>query len=413
MNKNPASSRLLYRLTVISFVVSAFLHAIALFAALGIMQPGLDIEKSVLERAIYVAENSTLWRLGWHLWQLVALANLAAAVLLMLYFNNVRRQTASIGRLPFALSILALLFTVAAIIPEQWGEYALVTSFVEQARQAVCLGNASEYVRWEARWIVMTTTCGAFGYTLMQLCWTAALVAYHGHVRHLKVFLILSAIDLVAFTLSVLACHHAAAPVLAGGIEYLDFHLVVLFNGIGFPVLFVWMLAFTAALGDRHHEFFRESSQQLQHLEFPTNSSLRWTSGLLNSKGIRDIMRLVGKLARTPVLTSDIRNVLYLNWLVPAERVSKLLPDGFQVDSRDSMAVVSILTYQHGGFGPRFLGKLRRWLPSPLQSNWRVYLDATKQGAGAVYFLKTCFNSSVHVIGSRLMSDGLPSHKSG
>ena len=143
MNKNPAPSRLLYRLTVISFVVSAFLHAIALFAALGIMQPGLDVEKSVLERAIYVAENATVWRMGWHLWQLVALANLAAAVLLMLYFNNVRRQIASVGRLPFALSILALLFTVAAIIPEQWGEYAFVTSFVEQAREAVRLGNAS------------------------------------------------------------------------------------------------------------------------------------------------------------------------------------------------------------------------------------------------------------------------------
>gem|GEM_PF-2509581 len=53
-------SRKLYRLTVLSFVVSAFLHVIVVFAALSILQPGLDANRPIFERASYLVENTAL-----------------------------------------------------------------------------------------------------------------------------------------------------------------------------------------------------------------------------------------------------------------------------------------------------------------------------------------------------------------
>ncbi len=406
-------SRSYYRFTVGSFVISAFLHVFAVVAALGVMQPGLDMDKSVLERATYVAENVGLWRMGWHLWQLVALSNLIAAVSLCWYFSHARKQRTEGAGTAFFWSVLALLFTLAAIIPEQWGEYALVTSFVDEAREAVLSGSASNYVRLEARWIVLTTSCGAFGYTLMQACWACALVSFTRSYKRLKFFLLLSVTDFIAFMLSVFACDHACAPVLNGQLQYVDFHTIAVLNGIGFPVLFIWTLVFVAALGDRHHYFFKEESDQLHQVRFPTGSRSQWITGWLNSQGTRDVLRVIGTVLRTPVLKSDIRNVLYLNWLVPTERVRPWLPVGFAADERESMTAISILTYRHGGFGPRLLGPLRKLLPSPLQSNWRLYLKPVHGKRGAVYFFKTCMNSTLHVVGSRLMSDGLTSHKSG
>ncbi len=311
------------------------------------------------------------------------------------------------------LSLAGLFFTILAIVPEQWGEFAFVSSFVDRAREAVRLGDASDYVRWEARWIVLTTACGAFGYTLMQACWSVAVVVFHRNPAKIKGFITLSIIDFIAFMLSVYACHSACAPVLDGQQQYEDFHYIAIFNGIAFPVLFIWMLAFTATLGDRHHQYFAQESDSLHEVKFPNQNKFRWLARWLNSPGVRDIFRMIGKVARTPVLQSDIRNVLYLNWLVPTERVSALLPKGMEVDSHDGKTAISILTHQHGGFGPRILRPLRRCLPSPFQSNWRLYLKPEPGRDGSIYFVKTCLNSFAHVVGSRLMSDGLPSHMTG
>ena len=78
-----------------------------------------------------------------------------------------------------------------------------------------------------------------------------------------------------------------------------------------------------------------------------------------------------------------------------------------------SCAGLSILTYRHGGFGPVLLGPLCRLLPSPLQSNWRFNLAPTQGQQDAVYFFKTVLSSAPHVLGSRLLADGLPAHLAG
>jgi len=117
-----------------------------------------------------------------------------------------------------------------------------------------------------------------------------------------------------------------------------------------------------------------------------------------------------------PVLRSDVRDVVYLNWLVPSARARPYLPPPLtlhELGDAPSWTAVTVLTYRHGGFGPAFLGPVRRLLPSPWQSNWRLYL-APEEGhpsQDAVYFLTNALSSSLYVLGSRLFSDGLPAHR--
>ena len=120
-------------------------------------------------------------------------------------------------------------------------------------------------------------------------------------------------------------------------------------------------------------------------------------------------------MARLPFLTlhSDVRDVVYVSWLVDAAAAQKLVPAGVALWQRDGKTPFTVLTYRHGHFGPALPGPLRRLLPSPLQSNWRLYLDHTPPGAPSVpcvYFLKNIMDSLPHALGTRLFSDILPTH---
>ena len=120
-------------------------------------------------------------------------------------------------------------------------------------------------------------------------------------------------------------------------------------------------------------------------------------------------------LSRLPFLPlhSDVRDVVYVSWLVDAQAAQQLLPAGVSLWQRDGKTPFTVLTYRHGHFGPALLGPLRRLLPSPLQSNWRLYLDHTPPGAPdvpCVYFLKNIMDSLPHALGTRLFSDILPTH---
>jgi hypothetical protein len=109
-------------------------------------------------------------------------------------------------------------------------------------------------------------------------------------------------------------------------------------------------------------------------------------------------------------MRSDIEDVVYLNWLVPHERVERWLPAPFKLARFGGLTPVSILSYSHRHFGPTILGPLRRLLPSPKQSNWRLYLARASGDTPAIYFLKTALGSAAHVAGARLVSNGLPAH---
>lgn len=154
----------------------------------------------------------------------------------------------------------------------------------------------------------------------------------------------------------------------------------------------------------------RYQAEGLHQLVWPTRSYGTWLEGPLNSRGLRDLMRLLPWIN----LRSDITDVVYLNWLVPTKKAATILPQPLRCADLDGLTAVSVLTYRHGSLGPTMLGPLRSLLPSPLQSNWRLYLQPVTPGGrqDAIYFFKTVLGSTAHVVGARLAADGLPAHRS-
>lgn len=120
-------------------------------------------------------------------------------------------------------------------------------------------------------------------------------------------------------------------------------------------------------------------------------------------------------MARLPfiVLRSAVRDVVYLTWLVDADAAQALAPPGTRLWRRAGTTPLTVLTYRHGHFGPAFLGPFRRLFPSPLQSNWRLYLERSPEaetGPATVLFLKNIMDSAPHALGTRLFSDVLQTH---
>lgn len=140
-------------------------------------------------------------------------------------------------------------------------------------------------------------------------------------------------------------------------------------------------------------------------------------SALANSGPLRRARRAACALLPFPRLASDIEDIVYLTWIVPVERVQALVPPGVAVIDRAGLTLFTIVSYRHRNFGPALLGPLRRLCASPLQSNWRLYVESLPAGAGAaaasvrtVLFLRNAFDNAAYALGSRVASDALPSH---
>ena len=120
-------------------------------------------------------------------------------------------------------------------------------------------------------------------------------------------------------------------------------------------------------------------------------------------------------VARLPFmrLKSDVRDVVYLSWLVECEKAAAYIPEGIQLWQSQGKTIFTILSYQHRHFGPAFLGRFRCLLPSPKQSNWRFYVvskpDQT-QCDGVVMFVNVVVDQLPYVLGGRLGSDVMPAH---
>jgi Uncharacterized conserved protein (COG2071) len=147
---------------------------------------------------------------------------------------------------------------------------------------------------------------------------------------------------------------------------------------------------------------------------FPSNGFLpRLFEAVANSHSLRKIRRSLTRLLPFPTLKSDVTNVVYANWLVPASALAPYLPEGVSLIERDGKVILTVLSYKHGHFGPTMFGSMRRFFPSPLQSNWRVYVDSVNGrdlATPTVYFLSNIFDSALYTLTTRLLSDALPSH---
>lgn len=140
----------------------------------------------------------------------------------------------------------------------------------------------------------------------------------------------------------------------------------------------------------------------------------RVLASLLNARGLARLRHALLSRLPFPVLRSDVEDVVYLTWMVDARAARALLPAGLRVWERNGLTPLTVLTYRHGHFGPALAGPLRRLFPSPLQSNWRLYLDGPlPPGAPAntVWFLENMMDSGAYVAATRLFSDIMRTHR--
>lgn len=134
----------------------------------------------------------------------------------------------------------------------------------------------------------------------------------------------------------------------------------------------------------------------------------RVLEGLLNARGLARLRHALLSRLPFPVLRSDVADVVYVTWMVDARAAQALLPEGLRVWERGGLAPLTVLTYRHGHFGPALAGPLRRLFPSPLQSNWRLYLDGPPR---TVWFLENMMDSGAYVAATRLFSDIMRTHR--
>jgi hypothetical protein len=143
----------------------------------------------------------------------------------------------------------------------------------------------------------------------------------------------------------------------------------------------------------------------------PSDGLAGWLQNrLANAEWIKSLRRMI--MARLPfmILESDVREIVYANWRVPVASMARFIPPGVEVMEADGWTVLTVLTYKHGHFGPWLAGPLRRIFPSPLQSNWRLYV--TRIGGVApdrptVLFLANIFDNVLYAVGTRMFSDAM------
>jgi hypothetical protein len=363
---------LLERALLATFVM----HGLAMLSMATLLLPGMPGGGIALDadRIQYLAQHPWLWRLGWLPWQLTAASDLLLALALV--------RTRWIPRLA---SVLSALVTVAAVVPDQLGQACWITTGLTLAR-----GPAPAYLAYEARIFAWTAAWGATLYTIGALGWTWCFAAGRAWTRTLGV---LSAVLWPLF-LAV-----SLAPLVGA-----DARLVAAGNALGFVLLMLWLALVTEQVMRRARPV--EPSGRWAPWRHPRLRPLDW---IANSRWLR----AWGQLAPMVALRSDIEDVLYVSYVVPADRLAALVPAGLELQRLGpggAHALFTFLSYRHGHFGPRLLGPLRRLLPSPVQSNWRIHVREPRTGAVGVYFVSTAISATAYALGARLLAEGMPMH---
>ena len=352
------------------------MHGLAMVAMAVLLLPGMPGGGTLADadRIAYIAHHPWSWRLGWLPWQLTALSDLLVAAALL--------REPAVPRLPAALTAL---LTVVAVIPDQLGQLCWITRGIALAQT-----DPGAYLAYEARIFTWTAAWGATLYTVGALGWTWCFAAARLWSRPLT---LLSCVLWPVFFVASLGPFFA-----------LDGRLVAASNALGFVLLELWLaLVLEAVLRRARPDGAYGRQAPWRHPRLPL------LDGLANSRFLRACAERLPLVA----FRSDVRDVLHVSYLVEAERLLPLVPPGLELErlGRDGrLAVFTFLTYRHGGLGPRLLGRLRRLLPSPVQSNWRVHVRHPGSGRRGITFVTNAISSTAYALGARLLCEGMPMH---
>jgi hypothetical protein len=373
------AGRWLERALLFSLVV----HGVASLGSAFLLLPGTPgVPADAAARMAYVASHAWLWRLGWVPWHFAALANLLLAVALL--------RSRFVARVP---AVLALVFTVLAVLPDQGGQIAWDTRGVALARA----GNVADYLAFEQQVFAAIGGWASIGYTLVGLCWSWCFLSAGLWRRWLTWY------SLVLWGLFLCVSIAPLVPALRAVPG-----MVTVGTAVALALLLLWLaVVLELALRRSRPETPRGRYAPWRH---PGRMLGRGADLLANSRVARRLCEFLPVLA----FRSDITEVLYINYLVEASTLEPLAPPGLELQrlGKDGRyALFTFLTYRHGHFGPRLLGPLRRVLmPSPIQSNWRVYVTDPGSGRRGVYFVSTAVSSTLVGVLGRLMAEGMPQH---
>lgn len=375
-----AADRGLERALLFNFLI----HGVALVSMAALLLPTLPggSAASDLARIATIAAHPWRFRLGWLPWQACAASDLWLAVAMV-----------RVRWLPRGPALAVLLLTLAAVVPDQAAQALWVTRGVDLART-----TPDAYMAFERAIFPLTAGWGALFYTLAALGWTACFARARTWSRTL------SALSVPLWSTMLVA---VAAPLLPATLRPSpDF--VSTANGLGFLQLQVWLglVAETVLLRARPNERFG----RLAPWRHPGAGPLaRAADALANSRLFGALLEPLPEVA----MQSDITDVVYVNYLVLAETVAGFVPPGLELqrlgpDGR--YALFTFLTYHHGHFGFSFLGPLRKLLPSPVQTNWRIHVRDPKRGYEGIYFLTNAITHTVPALAARLLTEGMPMH---
>lgn len=211
------------RIAVVLFVVT---HALGMLSMLWLVLPGLSPHLTVDARIRYIAEQPTLWRLGWLPWQLSALADVLLTAALLHWAHATRARRA------WAWLVASTPFLLIALVPDQYAEARLISDFMRVREPSAWI----EQLRMHA-WL--SGTLAVLGYTLMTLCWVRASHAFspEPQVHWVKW---LEASVIIAFV-GAAAANHVAWHANAG--DERAFDVTVALNAYAFPGLLLIAVA--------------------------------------------------------------------------------------------------------------------------------------------------------------------------
>ena len=367
-----------------ALLANFFIHGIALAGMALLLLPMLPggTAGSDAQRIATIAEHPWRFRVGWMPWQACALADLAMAIAMV-----------RVRWLPRVGSALVLLLTLAAVVPDQYAQAVWVTRGVELART-----DAASYLAFEREIFPLTAGWGALFYTLAALGWTYCFARAGTWSRALTV---------LSVPLWITMAVAVAAPLLPSSVRP-SAAFVSTANGAGFLQLQVWLALVTEAVLFRARPF--EPFGRLARWRHPGSGLLARTADLVaNSRFFGAILEPLPEVT----MRSDITDVVYVNYLVPADAVLPIVPPGLELQRLGpdgKHALFTFLTYQHGHFGFAFLGPLRRLLPSPVQTNWRIHVLDPRTGHRGIHFVTNAITDTIPALAARLLTEGMPMH---
>lgn len=354
-----------------------------------LLLPGLPGGGTVSDasRVAYIAAHPWLWRAGWFPWQVTALSDLILALALL--------RTSWIPRLP---ALLAMTMTLIAVSIEQPNEFRWITTGVDLAQEATRSADLTGYLSFEGSVFRLVGAWAALMYTIAALFWTWCFAGARTWNRFLTWLSVAVWSVMLVITIGPILPH-----------EYrLSDTLVAIGNAIGFILLMVWLFVVAELVLRRSRP--DAASGRMAPWRYPERTMFEHLLNLLaNSR----LARAFGEWAPPVAYASDITNVIYVNYLVEIEHLEPLVPWGLELQRlgpNGTHALFTFLTYKHGHFGPRLLGPLRKLMPSPVQSNWRIHVRDPQTGVIGIHFVSTAVNHTLPALLARLLSEGIPMH---